>query len=355
MGVHRDGKKIGGRIVGPGPTTSEAAYNPRAMSSSPQPQDPVFPGVAMHLVPPSDPLEVRVFSSAPATGDKPSAFVRHLVLDVSGTPLEGAVIPGQSFGVIPPGTDDRGLPHKVRLYSIASPSWGEDGHPGHIATTPKRTIVELPGEEADAHRLFLGVCSNFLCDLVPGDPVMISGPNGKNFILPEHPGEHDYLFLATGTGIAPYRGMIMELLHGPGGPVGSRIDLVMGVPYATDLLYDEYFTGCAAEHENFHYHTAISREPGHDDGSSWYVHNLVKHQWDEHFASLLHNPRTLIYVCGIAGMQVGLFRLLAMQGIADQYLKIRDEETAGMPPEAWDTARIRRHVRHGKRCRVEVY
>ena len=52
------------------------------------------------------------------------------------------------------------------------PQWGEDGEGNVISTTPKRVIDEFepqkPGDDPDDHRLFVGVCSNYLCDLQPG-------------------------------------------------------------------------------------------------------------------------------------------------------------------------------------------
>ena len=148
-----------------------------------------------------------------------------------------------------------------------------------------------------------------------GDPVLLTGPQGKRFVLPERTEEHDYLFLATGTGIAPFRGMIMELLTGPNGPTQRRIDLIMGTPYTSDLLYDELFLELAAQHPNFRYYTAISRE-----ADRLYVAGVLKRRIDE-FAPLLSQPSTLIYVCGLAGMESGLFDVLDEHGLADGYLR----------------------------------
>ena len=88
----------------------------------------------------------------------------------------------------------------------ACPGSGENGNGRLIATTTKRVIAEgVPGGHADDHRLFLGVCSNYLCDLQPGDEVEVTGPSGKRMLLPTDPSAHDFLFVATGTGIAPFR------------------------------------------------------------------------------------------------------------------------------------------------------
>jgi ferredoxin--NADP+ reductase len=311
----------------------------------------------MHLVPPAKPVAGRVVSSEICTKGKSHSFVRHVAIDVSGTPLAGNFLVGQSFGVIPPGVDERGKPHQVRLYSIASPTRGEDGQGNVLSTTVKRTIDEFkpqkPNDDPDAHGLFLGVCSNYLCDLKVGDEVRVSGPNGKRFILPANPEEHDYLFIATGTGIAPFRGMAMELLQNPKGPTRSKIHLVMGSPYTTDLLYDRMFRDFATGHSNFKYSTAISRECRADGSPGCYVDRMMEERIDE-FALLLRNPRTLIYICGLAGMQVGIFTMLATQGLGEPYMIVKDD-LAAIDPSDWTAQQIKRSVRPSHRCFLEVY
>lgn len=299
-------------------------------------EEPRFPEVRMNLARPKQPVTGTVISNELCLRGKSASFVKHTVIDISGTPLAGAFRAGQSFGVIPPGTDAHGRPHKVRLYSIACPTWGEDGQGWHISTTPKRLIDEYVPRDGSAdqteHSLFLGVCSNYLCDLREGDQVALSGPQGRRFLLPLHPNEHDYLFLATGTGIAPFRGMVLELLTNPEGPTDRRIDLVMGTPYSTDLLYDDLFRDLAAEFANFNYHTAISRESG-----ARYVGGLLGDEMD-YFAALLKKTSTLIYVCGLEGMEQGVFDALIEHDVAEGYLTQHGE-------------RIKPTVR----CKLEVY
>ncbi|MEC8818483.1 MAG: hypothetical protein VXX30_05305, partial [Planctomycetota bacterium] len=182
--------------------------------------DPVLPDVDMHLVPPTEPVVGRVVENTPCTRGKSASFVRHISIDVGGTALEGGFRAGQAFGVVPPGTDSKGRPAKVRLYSISAPSNGEDGAGKVLSTTCKRVLeeIDMKGTDPDhpdrelKHQLFTGSCSNYLCNLQEGDEVMVTGPAGKRFLLPEEPERHDYLLLATGTGIAPFRGMIKDLL-----------------------------------------------------------------------------------------------------------------------------------------------
>lgn len=310
---------------------------------------PDLPDVAMHLHAPDEPALARVVSSERCTASrKASAFVRHICLDVSGTRLAGAFHPGQSFGVIPPGTDNRGKPHKLRLYSLACPSWGEDGSGNVVSTTVKRTI----DEGWEDHRLFLGRASNYLCDLQEGDEVRLTGPSGKRFLLPKDPTRHDYLFFATGTGIAPFRGMMLELAkRSP----SSRVALIMGAPYATDLLYHAQLSELASRHEHWHYLTALSRERQSDGHDPMYLdRRLVVDA--QILAPLLERERTLIYICGIAGMELGVFRemsRLLTGSRLEQYLEIDPEVLASEEP--WTRRMIHRQIRPTRRVFLEVY
>ncbi|MHC4448106.1 MAG: ferredoxin reductase domain-containing protein, partial [Planctomycetota bacterium] len=208
-------------------------------------------------------------------------------------------------------------------------------------------------DDPEDHSLFLGVCSNYLCNLRPGDEIKITGPNGKRFLLPTNPADHDYLFIAAGTGIAPFRGMALELLENSAGPCKSQIHLIMGSPYTTDLLYDDLFRRLADEHENFHYHTAISREPRSGGRRGIYVHHLIDENIDV-FRPLLAGPRTLMYICGLLGMQNGIYQVLVKHGVDEGYLTI-GEELRNIDPSQWEDKQVRRHAKATPRCMVEVY
>ena len=309
-----------------------------------------LPPVKMHVVRPTEPVVARVVRSEICTSRKAAGIVRHVELDISGTPLVGTFIPGQSFGVVPPGMDARGKRHQVRLYSVASPTRGESSGPTGtvISTTVKRTI----DEHWETHKLFLGVASNFLCDAQVGDEVMVSGPNGKRFLLPAATEEHDYVFFATGTGIAPFRGMLIDLLESG---TKSRIVLVMGSPYASDLLYHDFFLQMQAEHSNFHYVTAISRERQADGHDPLYVQDRLRTH-HELIAPILASPRALIYVCGVAGMELGIFQELAAQfpeGTREHYLHVDPPAMADI--KGWTRQMIHKQVKPTRRVFMEVY
>lgn len=308
----------------------------------------------MHLCKPAAPAIATIVKNEPCTaGRKAAGFTRHIEFDVTGTPLAGNCIPGQAVGVLADGVDKDGREHKLRLYSLASPSRGEDGKGCIHSTTVKRMI----DEDWNTGGLFLGVASNWLCDRKPGDKVRLTGPNGKRFVLPQDMGGHDYVFFATGTGIAPFRGMISDLLNSG---VQSRIALVMGSPYATDLLYDKWLHECAAKHSNFHYITAISREPNvSNTGGAQLGPMYVQDRIASDYATLepiLVSDRTLIYVCGLAGMEIGIIKQLAKalpDSAREGYIEADADALANV--DGWARTMLHKQVRLTRRISLEVY
>ncbi|MEQ8524476.1 hypothetical protein [Gracilimonas sp.] len=303
----------------------------------------VLPEVELNIYSPKDPTEITVVENYVCTKESSPNFVRHVTFDVSGTKLEGRVRIGQSIGILPPGENEKGRPYKLRLYSVSSPTKGEGGKSNLISTTVKRTIEELDG------KLYTGICSNYLADLKPGDKVKATGPSGKRFLLPENPEKFNYVFFATGTGIAPFRGMIMEMLEAG---MESQIALVFGAAYRTDLIYPDYLMEAEKNNDNFHYIAKISREDRRPDGSKYYVQTAIEDE-SEILDPILSQENTLIYICGIKGMEAGIYKTLAKKGL-NEYLVIKDDY-AEMDPADWDWEDMKRNVKPSDRTFEEVY
>ena len=306
--------------------------------------DIIYPDVEINIVKPKDPIEVTIVENRIATAAGSPNFIRHITFDVSGTPLEGKFFAGQSIGVLPEGVDNQGKPHKVRLYSVSSSSKGEDGNGKLVSTTVKRVI----DEHWETSELYAGVCSNYLSALKPGSKVRVAGPSGKRFILPENAADYNYLFFAAGTGVAPFRGMVKDLME-----MGSVNDiaLVFGCPYRTDLLYKEYFEELDATKANFHYLKSVSREEPRGDGTKYYVqYQLIDNR--ELLEPILKKDNTIIYVCGLKGMETGIYQILAQQGFLD-YLKVSDDLLA-KDPATWSWEDIKT-IKSSDRMHVEVY
>jgi len=301
-----------------------------------------LPKVELNIYSPKDPVEVEVVENYIVTKESSPNIVRHITFDVSGTKLEDRVRVGQSVGILPPGEDETGRPHKLRLYSVSSPTKGEHGKRHLISTTVKRTIEELD------NKLYLGVASNYLSDLQPGDKVQMTGPSGKRFLLPENLREYNYLFFATGTGIAPYRGMIKELFEEE---YSHDCALVFGCPYRTDLLYADYFEEMDRKHSNFHYIKSISRENRRRDGSKYYVQTQLEEK-EELLLPILQKENTLIYICGMKGMEIGIYKQLVRLDLPE-YVEIKKEL-----PESLDdipSDKFKRFIKPSDRTFEEVY
>lgn len=303
----------------------------------------ILPEVDFNVYTKNKPALVTIVENYICSAESSPNIVRHVTFDVAGTDLEGRVKVGQSIGFLAPGLDEKGKPHKLRLYSVSSPSKGEGGQPNLISTTVKRTIEEIDG------KLYLGVCSNYLADLKPGDKIEATGPSGKRFLLPENAGDFNYIFFATGTGIAPFRGMVKELLEKG---IPGQIILVFGSPYRTDLLYSDYFFETERSHHNFHYLPLISREGRRADGSKKYVQTAI----DDHkelLGPVLEQENTLIYLCGIKGMEKGVYHKLALHGYT-RYLELRNNLEEKTPAD-WDEEDLKRNVKPSDRTFEEVY
>ena len=177
----------------------------------------------------------------------------------------------------------------------------------------------------------------------------MTGPNGKKFVLPQNTNDFNYVFFATGTGVAPFRAMWLELLEKQ---VQSQVAMIFGTPYRTDLLYHELFEESSIENDNFHYLYSISREGLRSDGSRNHVQYQITDSNDQ-LGSILGAPNTLIYVCGIKGMELGIYRQLALEGYTE-YMRI-DEEIAQKPATEWSYDDLKKKVRPSSRLFLEVY
>ena len=205
-----------------------------------------------------------------------------------------------------------GKPHAVRLYSIASSRYGDDmtGKTGSLCV--RRATYWCPELKADDPAK-KGICSNFLCDTQPGDEVMMTGPAGKVMLMPEEDPTTDYIMVATGTGIAPFRGFVRRLFaeDTPAAAVyKGEAWLFLGVANSDALLYDDEFQLAKEQNpENFRIDYALSREQENKNGGKMYIQDKVEEYADEIFAKLDNGAH--MYFCGLKGMMPGIQDMLA--------------------------------------------
>src|SRR6266849_4739524 len=76
--------------------------------------------------------------------------------------------------------------------------------------------------------------SNYLYHVPPGTKLQSIGPLGR-FVIPE-PIRYDTVFVATGTGVAPFVAMLGHIWAN-GLDAGHEFHVVFGVRYVHDLIY----------------------------------------------------------------------------------------------------------------------
>ena len=290
--------------------------------------------VPMNLYRQTEPLKATCVENTRLTPEGSPNDVRHVVFSLESA-QEGPnyrYLDGQSAGILPPGTTAEGKNHKLRLYSIASPGYGDDGEGKTLSLCVKRVLFNDPvtGEEVK------GVCSNHICDLKPGDTVDMTGPVGKSFLLPEAENANVIMF-ATGTGIAPFRGFLKHRYEKRAHENGQYW-LFFGVQKSVDLLYHDWLKSVASEHSDFHLKTALSREEQTADGQKMYIQNRLM-EYRKEVLELLQQPNTYLYMCGLKGMEGGI----------SEAIQKACEETGVDWPELYGK------LKAAKRWHVEVY
>ncbi|NQV09777.1 MAG: ferredoxin-NADP reductase [Cyanobacteria bacterium] len=297
----------GARLI----SVTPIADSPEAEASAPVPTTP-SPTVTttsahepppVNLYKPKAPYLGTVLGNDPLVGEGAIGRVNHITFDLSEGNLH--YVEGQSIGIIPDGEDANGKPNKLRLYSIASTRHGDGLEDKTVSLCVRQLQYEKDGET------IYGVCSSFLCDIEPGSKVKITGPVGKEMLLPADE-EANVIMLATGTGIAPMRAYLRRMFDpgerakNPEYQFRGKAWLIMGVPTTPNLLYEEDFQSYLAEFpDHFRYTKAISREQKNPSGGRMYIQDRVAEHGEEIF-NLIEDPKTHVYMCGLRGMEPGI-------------------------------------------------
>jgi ferredoxin-NADP reductase len=157
----------------------------------------------------------------------------------------------------------------TRAYSIASPPHGN------------RFALCL-------NRIESGTFSNYLFSLEPGAELELTEPLGY-FTLrrPERPA----LFVATGTGVAPFRSLLLQHLPESGEPR----TLVLGCRYVDGLLYNDELQTLAARYPHFSYWPTVTRPDESWQGRT----GRVQAHLDE---ALAGRTDVDVYICGLKEM-----------------------------------------------------
>ena len=280
-------------------STAQAVMQSAAMGASVPPWSAAHPYTNLHG--PKNPISATVVGNMQVNEAGTDNETHHIVLDFGSMPFP--VLEGQSVGIIAPGVDAHGKPHHARQYSVASPRNGERAGYNNLSLTVKRVVQDHQGQPV------MGVASNHLCDLKTGDSVQVIGPFGSSFLMPNHPGSH-IVMICTGTGSAPMRGMTewRRRLKASGKFAGGQLVLFFGARTQQELPYFGPLQKLSKDFIDIHF--AYSRTPGKPKR---YVQDAMRDAATQ-LATLLQDPQTHFYVCGLKAMEEGV--LQALQDIA---------------------------------------
>jgi benzoyl-CoA 2,3-epoxidase subunit A len=262
-----------------------------------------------------NPLSATVQGNFRLTEEGADADVRHIILNLGSASFP--ILEGQTVGIIPPGQDDKGRAHRLRLYSVSSPRDGERPNTNNLSLTIKREPE--------------GICSNYMCDLKRGDTVKLTGPYGATFLIPDDP-QARLIMVCTGTGSAPFRAFTMHRQRVMLGVNGS-MKLFFGARTPQSLPYFGPLEKVAQAFLEKHF--AFSRIK---DQPKTYVQDRLRAD-SAAIAPLLTDANSYIYLCGLKAMEAGVDAAFA--DIA---------RSSGL-----DWAEIRDRMRKQGRYHVETY
>jgi len=260
--------------------------------------------VPVNIYRPKTPFEGTVIENYSLLKEGAIGRVNHITFDLKDSDPFLNYVEGQSIGIMPVGEDANGKPHKLRLYSIASTRHGDNFNGNTVSLCVRQLQYEKDCQTIN------GVCSTYLCDIKPGDKVKITGPVGKEMLLPDEE-DANIVMLATGTGIAPMRAYLRRMFEPTEKEKNNwnfkgKAWLFMGAPKSANLLYEEDLQRYLTDNPgNFKYTKAISREQQNTKGGRMYIQDRVLESANELF-NMIEDEKTHIYLCGLKGMEPGI-------------------------------------------------
>lgn len=133
----------------------------------------------------------------------------------------------------------------------------------------------------------MGPGSKYVENLKAGDEVEFEGPFGV-FSVRDRDFDSDQLFVATGSGIAPFKSIIADLLAKD---FKKQITLLFGLRNASEAFYFDYFEQLANRHPNFKFVPCLSHPAKDWQGFKGRVTNYLE-QYGEDYKNCT------AYICG---------------------------------------------------------
>ena len=206
--------------------------------------------------------------------------VRELTLQLI-EPSELVFAPGQSLSFEVPTA--RGSKPAIRYYSLASPP-----------SEGQKVVLLLSASEK-------GMGPHYLFTRKAGEKIQFGGPDGSFYLHDDR--RRNILFVATGTGIAPFRSMLYALFERP---ITQTVTLFWGLRSEQDIYYQNELEALAKQYPNFTFVIALSRSQKTWAGAKGRVTQLV-----EKISSV---DDLSVYVCGNKKMVLQVTDIIRRKG-----------------------------------------
>lgn len=140
-----------------------------------------------------------------------------------------------------------------------------------------------------------------------GDQVNIKGPLGM-FTL-DNSKKDKLVFIGTGTGIAPLRSMIFDLLEKNS---SKEITLIFGCRFENEILFQKDFESLEEEHPNFRFIKIVSKPSDNWQGRTGHVQDNF---------DIIDIMNSEAYLCGLPLMVEGAVDKLKELGMNNEDIK----------------------------------
>jgi CDP-4-dehydro-6-deoxyglucose reductase len=142
-----------------------------------------------------------------------------------------------------------------------------------------------------------GAFTPHLFEMKLGDSIEMSAPLG--FFVIRDPAK-EAVFIATGTGIAPFRAMAPDYLSHPH---ARHLTLIFGVRHESTIYYRDDFEALDSKYSNFRFWPTLSRAESFWTGRTGHV--------QAYLAEAIGDRRDLdFYICGLKAMVDGVRAIL---------------------------------------------
>ena len=176
-----------------------------------------------------------------------------------------------------------------------------------IASAPNTKSVDLLVDVTP-----MGLGTKYILSLKEGDIVEAMGPMGI-FTLASKTPKNNKLFIATGSGIAPMRSMIWDLLLT--NKYQGEVQLLWGMRHEGDLFWQEELMQMNRQYANFSYQVVLSKPGEHWHGECGHVGDCLRNGFIVKVADL---STWEFYLCGNQEMIMETGAYLAGKGVAKE-------------------------------------